>query len=172
MSNFIKKFRDRFKFKNRSNIITFIDIIFIVVIFIFIKNFYKLTAPTSDSITKNKIKYNLYINKHKYELNDTMLINLELRNRSKKKIELINEKEKPIRVVIYNENKDIVYSNDYMDRNRENPKIISVGGYAKINIGENWDFESEISEITKGSYKIKAIFNSGDVELEIPFIIF
>lgn len=166
------RFFKKINFRQKSNIITFIDVVIILFIFIFAKNYYKLTSPTSESIEKDKVKYTLSINKYKYSLNEIMFINFEIKNKTKKKKEINITKENIIKIDILDENENILYSNDYINRNRDVNKKINIAGYGKINIGNIWDFKSDIyNNIGKGEYKLRAIFHDMDVEIKIPFII-
>ncbi len=114
---------------SKKNIITFIDIFIIVGIFFFLKNYYKLTAPTEVDKVKDKIKYILKIDSYKYDSNDIMFINLGIKNTKKKVREFEIRKETVMNFEVYKEGK-LIYKKDIVERDSMKKSWFRLGGYS------------------------------------------
>ncbi len=155
--------------KSKKNIITFIDIFIIVGIFFFIKNYYKLSAPTETSKVRDKMEYVAKIDKYKYNIDELMLINFGIKNRAKIQKVFEVEKESFVNYAIYRGEK-LIYKKDILERNREHIKYISFNGYGRKDFGEIWYQETYDDAIIKeGDYRLIVYSQDMGIELELPF---
>ncbi|TDT69211.1 hypothetical protein EV215_1553 [Hypnocyclicus thermotrophus] len=158
------------KLKISSRLITFLDIIVIVFMFIFLKSYFSV-HKYSYTTKKNGLKIVSTIRNKKLNQNNFMIINLTIQNTTRKdKIIEINRKN-IFNIIVEKDNK-VIYKSDILDIKRERSKKIKLAQRGELKLSYEWDLTSNFKEeITTGNYKVTVysldldISHSYDIEI-------
>ncbi len=165
----MNKIREFLKKVGPNKIILF-DIIFIVIIFLIISKYSEMKNPTFAKKYSKDFEYIAKINRHKFKKNEIVVINIEIKNRGRKEVNLKLTTLPIFNVDIYKDKK-IVFRREYIERVRENEQKMRIGAFGKINLGNEWNMncDGEVNKIDAGNYEVRVYSNDLGVDLIIPF---
>ncbi|MBZ4682727.1 MAG: hypothetical protein JG768_151 [Fusobacteriales bacterium] len=141
------------RLKISSKLITLLDIVVIVFMFIFLKSYFSV-HKYSYTTNKNGLKITSTIRNKKITQDNFVILNLSIQNTTRKdKIIEINRKN-IFNIIVEKDNK-VVFKSDILDNKRERAKKIKLPQRGQLKLSYEWDLSSNFEEeITSGSYKI------------------
>lgn len=143
-----------FKLKFNKNLLTIIDIGFIVGIFFFLKMYYANFYKGSSSSVTDGIKIISSVNRVKIKQGEFLIINLALENEDNKE-KIINLTKKNLFNYTINKDDILYYKNDITEYKRETPGYIRISARGKVKLSLIWENISNTGKNLKtGTYSV------------------
>ncbi|MGM0508531.1 MAG: hypothetical protein ACQERZ_05130 [Fusobacteriota bacterium] len=150
--------------KVKPNTITIIDLILVGVLFLVMKTYFTQEKPIKKKIKSDKIEYIINLNKYEYTRDEFLIININLRNKTKEKVEIPIEKQVLFNYEIIKDN-ELIYKRDYIEKNRNQIKKIVLPARTTTTLSSQWFWE----DIESGIYDILVYSHDFNFKTKLKF---